>query len=339
MAANAQKKTARHGPKMRKSVFRFAGGGVALIVTPTLRPGLLNALSSARTSLGSPPRCSHGIPDESFEMQDWKPSKSFVLGSWQTIVLPILPFSPHATDACHFLASLWSKWRMFRGNHAGELEVSTNTNVWYFYNGSLDMFVSTCGLHGMNTYYCNCMIYYICLLLWFKLIVKNMYLCLLNLLNVKLNVRKKIIYQSRRCLTVDEWKRILPLSLATSDYMFLKLSNVHKTLTWHEPRNPNWLIGILELVHSNPHVSGFYNPLYSTNNQGFGHCWLVQLPGSFTKMAYEIIPIPDDPWDWFICLHERWKMATWTKGNVSKYIPYMDPMAYGIYIPMDPSTS
>lgn len=88
--------------------------------------------SPTRTSLGSPPRCSHGIPDESFEMQDWKLSKSFVLGSWQTIVLPILPFSPHATDACHFLASLWSKWRMFRGNHAGELEVSTNTNVWYF---------------------------------------------------------------------------------------------------------------------------------------------------------------------------------------------------------------
>ena len=33
-----------------------------------------------------------------------------------------------------------------------------------------------------------------------------------------------------------------------------------------------------------------------------------------------------DAWDWIICLHERWKMATWTRGNGWVNIPYMDPV-------------
>ena len=36
------------------------------------------------------------------------------------------------------------------------------------------------------------------------------------------------------------------------------------------PLKPDWFIGILIMAYYNPHITGWYNPLYTLNNQGQG---------------------------------------------------------------------
>ena len=40
-------------------------------------------------------------------------------------------------------------------------------------------------------------------------------------------------------------------------------------LTFHYT---GWLIGILITAYYNPNITGWYNPLFTANNEGFGHC-------------------------------------------------------------------
>ena len=51
----------------------------------------------------------------------------------------------------------------------------------------------------------------------------------------------------------------------------------HQSHMSHEKKTPTfhytgWLIGILIMVHYNPYITGFYNPLNTLNNQVFFHC-------------------------------------------------------------------
>ncbi len=108
------------------------------------------------------------------------------------------------------------------------------------------------------------------------------------------------------------------------------LSNVNQTLlTFHYT---DWLIGILIMAYYNPHMTGLYNPLYTANDQGFGHCQTVP-PFSFPSFHLH--------------LHHSWQREApghgWTHGLLFvqalindircmyKYMQYRTYM-YQIYI-------
>ena len=71
----------------------------------------------------------------------------------------------------------------------------------------------------------------------------------------------------------------------SSGFLDKNIYNIYSQPHWasqdlHEPRKKKpptfhyigWLIGILILVYCNPYLTGRYNPLYQTTNQGFFHC-------------------------------------------------------------------
>ena len=44
------------------------------------------------------------------------------------------------------------------------------------------------------------------------------------------------------------------------------------------------LIGVLIMTYYNPHITGWYNPLYTLNNQGFFHCSGVNNPRAWPDL-------------------------------------------------------
>ncbi len=74
-------------------------------------------------------------------------------------------------------------------------------------------------------------------------------------------------------------------------------------LTFHYT---DWFIGILIMVYYNPYRTGQYNPLYTTNNQGFGHCsFCGDGTNRFGKIQDLIIPQCSLP---YRChMHQVWQ--------------------------------
>ena len=74
-----------------------------------------------------------------------------------------------------------------------------------------------------------------------------------------------------------------------------------------------YFIGILIRAYYNPYITGKYNPLYTANNQGFGHC-------SSGQMEYNISPTRF-PWNKGISLPKHYLLgaqAVWGRYNLTK---------------------